>query len=106
MVKQRESNTKRWGTLEELLLVSAVNRHGTTRWDSVAMEIHNRSSQSPSSLTPQDCRNKFYDLKRRFLSQNDRDSDSTSLVAMLDELRKIRVEELRRDVQRRDVLIV
>ena len=106
MVEQRETNTKPWGTLEELLLASAVNRHGTTSWESVAMEIHNRCSQSSSSLTPQDCRIKFHDLKRRFLSQNDLDSDSTSLMPMLDELRKIRVEELRRDVQRRDVLIV
>ncbi|KAA0041385.1 transcriptional regulator ATRX-like [Cucumis melo var. makuwa] len=115
MVKQRETNAKRWGTLEELLLASAVNRHGTASWESVAMEIQNRCSQSPSSsssssssLTPQDCRNKFYDLKRRFLSQNviDSDSDTNTLMPMLDELRKIRVQELRRDVERRDVLIV
>ncbi|KAG7010253.1 hypothetical protein SDJN02_27046 [Cucurbita argyrosperma subsp. argyrosperma] len=106
MFKQRQTNPKPWGTLEDLLLASAVNRHGTASWDSVAMELHNRCSQSPSSLTPQDCRSKFYDLKRRFLSQNLHDSDSSSLLPMLDELRKIRVEELRRDVQRRDVLIV
>ncbi|KAF9614554.1 hypothetical protein IFM89_019301 [Coptis chinensis] len=39
-----------WGTWEELLLVSAVNRHGTKNWESVAMEIQNRITSSSSSL--------------------------------------------------------
>ncbi|CAK7339217.1 unnamed protein product [Dovyalis caffra] len=72
-----------WGTLEELLLASAVNRHGTDSWDSIAME--------------------FNDLKRRFGFTTLRNDTASSLV---DELRKLRVDELRREVHRRDASIV
>ncbi|KAG6682953.1 hypothetical protein I3842_13G168600 [Carya illinoinensis] len=108
MARQHEATALPWGTLEELLLASAVNRHGTASWDSIAIELQNRSSSLPSllplTLTPQYCRDKFYDLKRRFLPQQD--DESASLVPMVDELRRIRVEELRREVQRRDDSIV
>ncbi|EEF48833.1 glutamic acid-rich protein [Ricinus communis] len=94
----QETSVQPWGTLEELLLACAVNRHGTKSWDSIAMEVQNRTSTLPS-LTSQNCKDKYNDLKRRFMSQNDTSS-------IIDQLRKIRVEELRREVQRRDVSIV
>ncbi|KDP25133.1 hypothetical protein JCGZ_22668 [Jatropha curcas] len=102
MAKEHQTSAQPWGTLEELLLACAVNRHGTDSWDSIAMEVQNRTS-TLCSLTSQLCRDKFNDLKQRFMPQND---TSASLVPMVDELRKIRVEELRREVHRRDVSIV
>ncbi|KAL5765086.1 hypothetical protein ACOSQ2_017680 [Xanthoceras sorbifolium] len=114
MAREHETTTAAaqqwWGTSEELLLACAVNRHGTKTWDSVAMEVQSRSS-TLSSLTPQSCEDKFRDLSRRFglaaPSQNDAaESDGSSLVPMVDQLRRIRVQELRAEVQRRDVSIV
>lgn len=104
-----------WGTWEELLLASAVNRHGTRSWDSVAMEIQARSPFS-DLLTPQTCRRRFIDLKRRFESGGEGveeldaaggggESGSPADVPWLEELRKIRMAELRREVDRYDVSI-
>ncbi|KAJ0021313.1 hypothetical protein Pint_31273 [Pistacia integerrima] len=100
---QQQQEHQRWGPLEELLLACAVNRHGTKSWDSIAMEVANRTS-SLASLTPESCKDKFRDLKRRFMASND--AESTSLVPLVDQLRQIRVQELRDEVQRRDVSIV
>ncbi|KAF2317648.1 hypothetical protein GH714_039474 [Hevea brasiliensis] len=97
MAREHQRIAQPWGTLEELLLACAVNRHGTQSWDSVAVEVQNRTT-TLSSLTSQHCIDKFNDLKRRFMPSND---TSASLVSMVDELRRIRVEELRREVQRR-----
>lgn len=92
-----------WGTFEELLLACAVNRHGTDSWESIATEVQNRTSTF-SSLTSQNCIEKFSDLKRRFgFGFSTTQNDTASLI---DELRKLRVEELRREVQRCDVSIV
>ncbi|PPS16087.1 hypothetical protein GOBAR_AA04491 [Gossypium barbadense] len=104
MAGENKSSARPWGTLEELLLVCAVNRHGTKSWDSIASELQNRrlTSSFLPSFTPQLCKDKFFDLKRRFMSTNGA-SSSSSLV---DQLRRIRVEELRREVQERDVSIV
>ncbi|GKU94161.1 hypothetical protein SLEP1_g7689 [Rubroshorea leprosula] len=102
MATEQQTTAQPWGTLEELLLACAVNRHGTKSWDTVAMELHNRRRSAVAWLTPQRCKEKFNDLKRRFMSQNDADSSSSSLVPLVDQLRRIRVEELRREVQRRD----
>ncbi|KAJ7957421.1 putative DNA binding protein [Quillaja saponaria] len=103
MNREHEISVQLWGTLEELLLASAVTRHGTKNWDSIAMEVQNRSSIL-SSLTPQNCCDKFNDLRQRYMSLNK--DESTILVSMVDELRRIRMEELRREVQRRDISIV
>lgn len=108
MARERHETTsqqqqQQWGTLEELLLACAVNRHGTKSWDSIAMEVQNRSS-ALSSLTPQSCRDKFNEIRRRFTAKNG--AESTSLVPLVDQLRQIRVQELRAEVQRRDVSIV
>ncbi|XVF80073.1 hypothetical protein PTKIN_Ptkin15bG0041400 [Pterospermum kingtungense] len=112
MAREHETSAQPWGTLEELLLACAVNRHGPKSWDSIALELQNRrisssSSSSSSSFllpsfTPQLCKEKFFDLKGRFLSPNDAASPST----LVDHLRRIRIEELRREVQQRDDSIV
>ncbi|GLT82320.1 hypothetical protein SLE2022_007100 [Rubroshorea leprosula] len=106
MAREQETTAQPWGTLDELLLACAVNRHGTKSWESVAVELQNRRSDALGWLTPQLCKDKFSDLKRRFMSQNDADSSASSLVPMVDQLRRIRVEELRREVQQSDDSIV
>ncbi|PKA51073.1 hypothetical protein AXF42_Ash010513 [Apostasia shenzhenica] len=105
-----------WGTWEELLLACAVNRHGTRSWDSVAMEIQARSPFS-DLFTPQSCRQRYIDLRRRFESngsgiKNDADDDSCggdsgspAEIPWLEELRKLRMAELRREVERYDASI-
>ncbi|URE29341.1 BROMO [Musa troglodytarum] len=103
-----------WGTWEELLLAFAVNRHGTRSWDSVAMEIQSRSPFS-HLLTPQSCRRRYRDLKLRFAGsggeEGRHDDDegeeagSSVEVPWVEELRKLRVAELRRDVERYDASI-
>ncbi|THU48221.1 hypothetical protein C4D60_Mb09t23940 [Musa balbisiana] len=101
-----------WGTWEELLLACAVNRHGTRRWESVAMEIQSRTSVS-QLVTPQGCRQRYRDLQRRFGVVNgsgdddggDADPDSKADVPWLEELRRLRVTELRREVERYDISI-
>ncbi|KAK4392417.1 hypothetical protein Sango_2019500 [Sesamum angolense] len=105
-----------WGTWEELLLAFAVNRHGTgtAAWDSIASELRKRTSDPNLSLTPHHCRLKYLDLKRRYVAPNDdfdedepRDDKSNveESVPLLEELRKLRVAELRREVQRYDLNI-
>ncbi|XP_024020531.1 uncharacterized protein LOC21401380 [Morus notabilis] len=103
MAREHETSVQPWGTLEELLLACAVNRHGTKSWDSIAMEVQNRTSSA--FLTPENCRHKFDDLKRRFM-MSDKDDDEKSSSTMVDQLKKIRVDELRREVRRRDDSIV
>ncbi|XP_022766786.1 pinin [Durio zibethinus] len=104
-----------WGTWEELLLACAVHRYGSDSWDSVAMELQKRTSTLQHLfVTPLACQQKFEDLKRRF-SENDvggcdakttNNNISTAAVPWLDQLRKLRVAELRREVQQYDLSIV
>lgn len=100
-----------WGTLEELLLACAVNRHGTRRWDFIAMEVRKRTSNLPA-YSPPNCRRKYYDLRRGLVDGGEVDDESEMnggarvMVDLVDELRKRRVAELRREVQQRDVSIV
>ncbi|KAF5748785.1 putative DNA binding protein [Tripterygium wilfordii] len=106
MAKKHEMIAQSWGTLEELLLACAVNRHGTSNWDSITMDVKNRTSALPF-LTPQHCIEKFNDLRQRFMLRYDAESaDITNLVPMVNELRRIRIEELRREVQRHDASIL
>ncbi|KAK9999753.1 hypothetical protein SO802_019356 [Lithocarpus litseifolius] len=113
MGREHGTSVQPWGTLEDLLLACAVIRHGTASWDSIAIELQNRSSSSSSSaataatttamlgITPLYCKDKFDDLKRRFTARNDDESGR-----IVEELRRIRVEELKREVRRRDDSIV
>lgn len=101
-----------WGTWEELLLASAVHRYGADSWDSVASELRKRSS-TPYLLSPLSCKHKYLDLKRRFsqtavvssVAAADGVAGVTS-IPFLDELRRLRVAELRREVERYDLSIV
>nr|POF18248.1 hypothetical protein CFP56_12476 [Quercus suber] len=96
MEKQSFPEKQTWGTWEELLLACAVHRYGTESWDSVSAELRKRSTTTLHHvLTPHSCKQKYLDLQRRF-NQNDH----------LDELRKLRVAELKREVQRYDLSIV
>ncbi|KAG9456688.1 hypothetical protein H6P81_001196 [Aristolochia fimbriata] len=110
MGKADDVQNDSWGTWEELLLACAVNRHGTRNWDSVAMELQSRAP-APRILTAQNCKHKYRDLQRRFTpgvgKSNDGDDESDHrAIPWLEELRKLRVAELRREVQRYDVSIV
>ncbi|XAR63403.1 hypothetical protein NMG60_11023319 [Bertholletia excelsa] len=96
-----------WTTWEELLLACAVKRHGLKNWDSVAMELQNRSSL-PLLMTAQVCKNKYHDLKRRFTESTDDELDhdgEIDTIPWLEELRKLRVAELKQEVHRYDLSI-
>ncbi|CAA7060644.1 unnamed protein product [Microthlaspi erraticum] len=100
-----------WSTWEELLLACAVHRYGTDSWDSVAAEIQKQNS-TPRTLTAFDCRHKYHDLKGRFSrklgspgSGEEETVAEISSVPWLEELRKLRVDELRREVERYDLSI-
>lgn len=106
--KNHHQTTSSWGTWEELLLACAVNRHGFKDWDTVAMEVQSRSTRLLA--TARHCEMKFHDLHRRFTddeqSPHQNGAAAADHVPWLDELRKLRVAELRREVQRRDVSIM
>uniref|UniRef100_M4DK65 Bromo domain-containing protein n=2 Tax=Brassica campestris TaxID=3711 RepID=M4DK65_BRACM len=93
-----------WGTWEELLLACAVHRHGTESWPSVSAEIQKRT-RNLSSLTASACRHKYSDLKRRFTQEMTSPESEISSVPWLEKLRRIRVDELRREVERYDLSI-
>ncbi|KAJ0246608.1 hypothetical protein HA466_0171190 [Hirschfeldia incana] len=93
-----------WGTWEELLLTCAVKRHGSKDWDSVAKEVGSRSSLNASA---RDCSLKYGDLKRRFDDDDDGEGDTDERDGeIVEQLRSLRVAELRREVQRRDESIL
>ncbi|XP_062195186.1 uncharacterized protein LOC133898486 [Phragmites australis] len=102
-----------WGTSEELLLACAVRRHGTASWDAVAMEVQSRSTSAAAArLTPASCRLRFRLLHRRFAGAaedgdggGDEDPDAAAADGWVEELRKLRVAELRREVERYDLSI-
>lgn len=98
-----------WTTWEELLLACAVKRHGLKDWDSVTMEIQTRTSSS-NLFTPQICRNKYHELRRRFRDHHDEppaadNCDDEDSIPWIEELRKLRVAELTQEVQRYDLSI-
>ncbi|RZC83155.1 hypothetical protein C5167_045941 [Papaver somniferum] len=123
-INNEEEEKISWGTWEELLLACAVKRHGTNNWESVANEIQNKKSSSNFIVSPQNCKQKYHDLHRRFMVNSEDVVDSeiidhhnndgiddnhnhdNSRIPWLDELRKLRVAELRREVQEYDVSIV
>ncbi|KAF2569572.1 hypothetical protein F2Q68_00023913 [Brassica cretica] len=108
-LKQHEGRA--WGTCEELLLACAVKRHGFCDWDSVAAEVRTRTSLSAVFLSADDCRQKYRDLQRRFKESADDDNDAAEEeggndIPWLEELRSLRVAELRREVEQYDVSIL
>ncbi|WJX72200.1 hypothetical protein P8452_56102 [Trifolium repens] len=109
----KQQHQEGWGTWEELLLACAVNRHGFKDWDTVAMEVQSRTNRPTLLATAYHCEQKFHDLNRRFTDdvpppqQNGDSADVDSdHVPWLGKLRKQRVVELRRDVQRSDASIL
>ncbi|KAM0869973.1 hypothetical protein ACQ4PT_040333 [Festuca glaucescens] len=100
-----------WGTLEELLLACAVRRHGTASWESVATAVQSRTRPSAAArLSPNSCRLRYRLLHRRFAAGADEDQDAepdaaADADAWVEELRKLRVAELRREVERYDLSI-
>nr|XP_016456285.1 PREDICTED: uncharacterized protein LOC107780269 [Nicotiana tabacum] len=119
---EKESGTTKttttWSTWEELLLAFAVKRHGLNDWESVAMELQSRSSL-PALLTAQICKDKYRDLRRRFINKNNSyhdeqfndviddglDGDGDVTIPWIEELRQLRVAELKQEVQRYDLSI-
>lgn len=104
-----------WSTWEELLLAFAVKRHGLKDWESVAMELQTRSSL-PGLWTAQICKDKYRDLRRRFMNSyndsydekiidQDVDGNGDVLIPWIEELRQLRVAELKQEVQRYDLSI-
>ncbi|XP_019168125.1 PREDICTED: uncharacterized protein LOC109163870 [Ipomoea nil] len=105
-----------WSTWEELLLAFAVKRHGLKDWDSVAMELQNRCS-IPAVITAQICKDKYHDLHRRFMNNDaaaDGDAEAGRVgggvgdaiaIPWLEELRQLRVAELKQEVHRYDLSI-
>jgi hypothetical protein len=92
-----------WGTLEELLLACSVRRHGTASWESVATEVQSRTNRAAAArLTPSSCRLRYRLLHRRFAAGEEPEAASDAWV---EELRKLRVAELRREVERYDLSI-
>ncbi|KAG7948234.1 hypothetical protein I3843_13G001000 [Carya illinoinensis] len=103
-----------WGSWEELLLACAVKRHGLTDWDSVSLELQNKTSLPQLFTTPTNCQLKYHELLRRFNPPNhylspplpNGTADVDHTIPWLDELRKIRVSDLKQEVQRYDVSIL
>ncbi|XP_010508295.1 PREDICTED: uncharacterized protein LOC104784894 [Camelina sativa] len=113
----KESQTQQaWGTWEELLLACAVKRHGFGDWDSVATEVRSRSSTLSDLVSANNCKHKYRDLKRRFHEKEKTDAAATTEeedekvgnnnITWLEQLRNLRVAELRREVERYDVSIL
>ncbi|KAJ8617316.1 hypothetical protein MRB53_013502 [Persea americana] len=70
-MSRTEDPNANWTTWEELLLAFAVNRHSTKSWDSIAIEIQNRTSSS-LLLTADNCKQKYHELQRRFKAVDDK----------------------------------
>ncbi|THG00703.1 hypothetical protein TEA_025451 [Camellia sinensis var. sinensis] len=89
VLARRGRGSGRWGTWEELILGGAVLRHGTQAWDAVASELRARTIY-PYSFTPEACKAKYADLQQRY----------SGCTAWFEELRKRRVAELRRELEK------
>ncbi|KAL6657786.1 hypothetical protein ACP70R_005566 [Stipagrostis hirtigluma subsp. patula] len=76
-----------WGTWEELVLGGAVLRHGGAAWAAVADELRSRS---PCAFSPEECEAKFAEIQSRYSACN----------TWFEELRKQRVSELKRELEK------
>ncbi|KAK9192356.1 hypothetical protein WN943_020973 [Citrus x changshan-huyou] len=108
MSSDGEQRKKTWGTWEELVLACAVKRHGFKNWDSVSVELQTKTSLPHLLTTPQCCKQKYHDLERRFNDdpQPHNNNNHNVLVPWLEHLRKVRVDELKRELQRCDLSIL
>ncbi|CAK9136643.1 unnamed protein product [Ilex paraguariensis] len=80
-------NSTRWGTWEELILGGAVLRHGTQDWNVVALELQARTIYI---FTPEACKAKYEQLQKHY----------SGCSVWFEELRKRRVAELKRDLEK------
>lgn len=102
MADDQSSPPCSWGTWEELLLACAVKKHGTDQWTLVSAELQSRScslSAPPSCFTPEACRSEYYAIKDRYSRDHYRRGDLADDMPWFEELRKLRVAELRREVE-------
>lgn len=99
-MSDEKTTSTTWGSWEELLLACAVKRHGFKNWDSVALEIRTKTSLPRLQTTAQCCKQKYHDLKLRFKAAAD------NIPWLEEQLRKIRVDELKQEVQRYDLSIL
>ncbi|WOG85218.1 hypothetical protein DCAR_0104406 [Daucus carota subsp. sativus] len=79
----------KWGTWEELVLGSAVLRHGNKDWNVIASELRVRTVY-PFSFTPEACKAKYKDLRRRY----------SGCKAWFEELRRCRMKELKLELKK------
>ncbi|KAG0564929.1 hypothetical protein KC19_8G150500 [Ceratodon purpureus] len=98
-----------WGTCEELLLVSAVKRHGVNNWSLIASELKARAitlNVSPLYFSETACKQKYDVLRGRFASCSSstmsQDEDVGNDMHWFEELRKIRVAHLKRELEHYD----
>lgn len=93
-----------WTTWEDLLLSCAVKRYGLSDWSTVATELQSRVHNN--LFTAQICADKFDDLKSRFAGEKFAgDGENVGVVPWLDELKNLRIKELKEIVQGRGVSI-
>ncbi|KAL3684209.1 hypothetical protein R1sor_002231 [Riccia sorocarpa] len=95
-----------WGTCAELLLVSAVRKHGPLNWKLVALELKARAlllNTSPSCFSEEACRGKYNVLKGKFAStSNMGDAVGFDGGVLVEELRKLRMSDLKQELQQYD----
>lgn len=91
-------NTGPWGTWEELLLGSAVLKHGADNWALVSKELQSRARAS-FSFTPEACRAGYQAIQLRFGADAGREGGVTQWY---EELRRLRVAHLKRELEQYD----
>ncbi|MCO5574813.1 hypothetical protein L7F22_028606 [Adiantum nelumboides] len=91
-----------WGTWEDLLLASAVLRHGLDNWTSVSCELQARAFLVPPSLfSAEACKVRFWILNGRF-SGSSSGTIRDGKIPWFEEVRKLRVAQLKRELERYD----
>ncbi|KAF9588632.1 hypothetical protein IFM89_014094 [Coptis chinensis] len=96
-----------WGTWEELVLGGAVLRHGIFSWDAVAAELRSRTF-CPYYFSPEVCKAKYEDIQERYSGCTFKAGPRTTFDtcfslnsnAWFEELRKQRVAELKREIEK------
>lgn len=98
-----------WGTCEELLLVSAIKRHGVNNWNLISEELKARAislNVSPLYFSEAACKQKYAILRGRYAcsssSSMSRKGDLENDMYWFEELRKLRVAHLKRELEQYD----
>lgn len=100
--------TSPWGTWEDLLLASAVLKHGTNNWSTISEELQSRVvlfNLSPSLFSAEACKCRFLTLNGRFSScvSSSRDEHlEIHSIPWFEELRKLRVAQLKIELEHYD----